>query len=140
MWFLCQDDIKRWPHLHDIDLNVMDCEVGLFIGVNVPKAMEPWDVIPSVDNGPFAVKTLLGWVIKRPLDLSSNDENNNASVNCIDATKLQEQIRNQFNYEFSEKTIDDIHEPSRDDKKFLDLVSKSICFKDGHYENGLRLK
>ena len=23
------DDIKRWPHLHNIDLNVMDCEVGL---------------------------------------------------------------------------------------------------------------
>ena len=136
------DDIKRWPHLHDIDLNVMDCEVGLLIGVNVPKAMEPWDVIPSVDNGPFAVRTLLGWVINGPLDLSSNDENNNAcvSVNRIEATKLEEQIRNQFNYKFSEKTIDDIHEPSRDDKKFLDLVSKSICFKDGHYEIGLPFK
>lgn len=31
------DDIKRWPHLHNIDLNVMDCEVGLLIGVNVTK-------------------------------------------------------------------------------------------------------
>ena len=58
----------------------------------------------------------------------------------IDATKLEEQIRNQFNYDFSEKTIDNIHEPSRDDKKFLDLVSKLICFKNGHSEIGLPFK
>ena len=52
------DAIKRLPHLHDIDLNVMDCELGLLIDVNVPKALDPWDIIPSVDNVPFAVKPL----------------------------------------------------------------------------------
>lgn len=57
------DDIQNWSYLHDIPLNRIDAKVGLLIGVNVPKAMEPWDVVPSVDNGPFAVKTLLGWVI-----------------------------------------------------------------------------
>ena len=57
----------------------MDCEVGLLIGVNVTKEGNgALGCFPSVDNGPFAVKTLLGWVIKGPLDLSSNDENNNA--------------------------------------------------------------
>ncbi|XP_062605642.1 uncharacterized protein LOC134267449 [Saccostrea cucullata] len=95
------EDLKEWPHLHDIDLNVIECDVGLLIGVNAPKALEPWDVVPSAENGPFTVKTLLGWVINGPLEVTPNDNN---------------------------------------DRKFLDLVSKSICFEDGHYQIGLPFK
>jgi len=41
----------------------MTASVGLLIGVDTPKATEPWDVMPSKDGEPFAVKTALGWVI-----------------------------------------------------------------------------
>ena len=118
-------DTKSWQHLHDIDLRVMGCKVELLIGANVSKAMEHWNFISSVDNGHFIVKILLEQVSNQLLDLFLNDENNYACVyvNSTDATKLKEQIRNQFNYNFSEKTIDDIYDPCRDDKKFLDLVS-----------------
>ena len=37
--------------------------VGLLIGANCMKALEPIDVIPSKNNGPYAIKTRLGWCI-----------------------------------------------------------------------------
>jgi len=49
----------------------MTASVGLLIGVGTQKATEPWDVIPSKDGEPFAVKTALGWVINGPIDLPS---------------------------------------------------------------------
>ncbi|TWW62354.1 hypothetical protein D4764_04G0010010 [Takifugu flavidus] len=45
----------------------MQAEVGLLIGANVPKAMEPLQVVNSVDNGPYAVRTILGWTVNGPL-------------------------------------------------------------------------
>lgn len=97
--------------------------------------MEPWDVIPSVDNGPFAVKTLLGWVINGPLEIHATSNNTSVSVNRVDAklmNNLEEQIRNQFNHDFNERTIDDKCEPSKEDRRFLECVSNSIYFEDGN--------
>ena len=49
--------VKKWPHLRQI----ADCihpiiphaKIGLLIGTNCPKAIEPKDVVPSKDGGPF---------------------------------------------------------------------------------------
>ena len=62
------EDIRKWSHLKDIKLDRIDAEVDLLLGINVPKAMEPWDVIPSNNDGPFAMKTIFGWVINGPLE------------------------------------------------------------------------
>lgn len=59
------EDLENYEYLSGVELPRIDSDVGVLIGANAPKAMEPWDVIPSVDNGPFAVKTLLGLVIIR---------------------------------------------------------------------------
>ncbi|XP_056001985.1 uncharacterized protein LOC125664373 [Ostrea edulis] len=136
------EDVKRWPHLHGVELNVIDCDIGLLIGVNVPKALEPWEIIPSASNGPFAVKTLLGWVINGPLEVITNNDNYSTSVSVdrIDVRKLEEQIRDQFNYDFSERTIDDVYEPSKNDRKFLERVSNSIRYENGHHTIGLPFK
>ena len=57
--------------------------MDLLIGVNVPKAMEPWRIINSQRNGPYAVRTRLGWVVNGPLNVSSamEKERTVASVN-----------------------------------------------------------
>jgi hypothetical protein len=122
----------------------IDAEVGLLLGVDVPKALEPWDVIKSVNNGPFAVKTILGWVINGPLEISSSDESAQipikyAACNRVGATavNLEDQLRAQFNYDFSERIIDDKEEHSQDDKLFLERVEQSIRFEDGHNIMGL---
>lgn len=57
----CQEDVNKWHYLKDVTLPVIEAEVGLLIGANVPKAMEPLQVINSQNNGPYAVRTLSGW-------------------------------------------------------------------------------
>lgn len=36
-----EEDIKKWPYLQKLDLACIDAGIGLLIGVDAPKAMEP---------------------------------------------------------------------------------------------------
>lgn len=56
--------------------------------------LEPWEVINSHGSGPYAIRTLLGWVINGPLSGYSDErcENNHttAALNRISMKKLEE--------------------------------------------------
>lgn len=54
-----QKDIQRWPHLKKIQLDEIDADIELLIGVNAPKVTEPWQIIYSEGNGPYLVRTVL---------------------------------------------------------------------------------
>jgi len=56
--------------------------VGLLIGVNCPQALQPKDFIASVDQGPFAIRTALGWCISGPLHQRDSDCNNEM-ISCF---------------------------------------------------------
>ncbi len=56
-------DLEKWSYLSRVHLPTLESEVGLLIGVNAYKAMQPWEIINSQNNGPYAVKTALGWVV-----------------------------------------------------------------------------
>ena len=57
-----QDDLRKWPYLRRVSIsNSKAMEVGLLIGQNVPKALEPWEVVNSQGDGPYAVRTCLGY-------------------------------------------------------------------------------
>lgn len=58
-----QEDVKQWLYLHEVKIPKITAEIGLLIGNNVPKALEPWKAINSQKDGPYAVKTILGWTI-----------------------------------------------------------------------------
>ena len=47
-----------------------DVPVGLLIGSNCPKVLQPLKVIPTSDDGTFAVKHLHGWTIGGSIQLS----------------------------------------------------------------------
>ena len=62
-----QEDGNRWPHLKGIDVPRMEAEIGLLIGSDVPQAMQPKEVRESKNGGPFAMRTVLGWMLSGPL-------------------------------------------------------------------------
>ena len=66
-----QSDIEKWPYLKHVILPVIDAEVELLIGSDVPKALEPQEVERSEDGGPYAIRTLLWWTINGPLNKSN---------------------------------------------------------------------
>jgi hypothetical protein len=66
--------VNKWPYLRPVAGKLMpksNCEVGLLIGYNCSKALLPREVIAPQDNGPFAMKTDLGWGIVGLLDTNT---------------------------------------------------------------------
>lgn len=129
------EDIRKWPYLKDVELTPINASIGLLIGVNAPKVLEPWRVINSRGNGPFAVKTLLGWVINGPLshrvDRDMHDSPS-VQVNRIAIANLEELLIQQYNQDFAEQHYEK-KGMSMEDEQFMSIVSKSAVLKDGLY-------
>ena len=129
-----QEDISRWSYLRDVRLPSINADIGLLIGNNVSKASEPWTVVNSRGDGPYAVRTLLGWSVNGPLKGAGNTAVR-VSVNRIHIdTQIDQQLANYFNQEFSERTIDDEPERSAEDKRFMDMMATNAKYEDGHYQ------
>ena len=134
-----QEDVSQWSYLGSVYLPHVDAPVELMLGNNVPLAMEPWEVIHSQEGGPFATRTLLGWVINGPVRhiAGSPVKANRIQVEDEGVTELIDKL---YNAEFSEKLSDDSKTSSVEDMKWREKVEGSIEFKDGHYEVPLPLK
>lgn len=130
---LTQADLKKWPHLSRIQLKEINADIEILIGMDVPKAMEPWQVINSQGNGPYAVKTILGWVVNDPLNSDMDESGTSVSDNCISVDNLRDLLVRQYNQDFPEKEYEEKREMSREDGRFMDLATSSIVFKYGHY-------
>lgn len=133
---LTHHDLEKWPYLKEIELKSINADIEILIGINVPKAMEPWQIVNSQGNGPYGVKTVLGWVVNGPLhSCSSMDETGLMSVtaNRISVENLKDLLIRQYNYDFPEKDYEEKREMSAEDKMFLNIATTSAELKDGHY-------
>lgn len=85
--------IKSWPHLNKVNLPAVTgiSTIGLLIGANCPKALEPLEVIKSRNNGPFAIRTKLGWCVSGPMYI----ENPSTGISCYRA-KVNQQNKDDF--------------------------------------------
>lgn len=128
--------LKSWPYLAEVYLPEINADVGLLISANNPKTMEPWHVVNSQQNGPFAVKTVLGWMVCGAADNSSV----HYKVNQISLTEIEQLLVQQYNTDFPEKHCDDKAEMSQEDKQFMQSVQKTAKCVDGHYSIGLPFK
>ena len=45
--------VDGWGYLSHIDKPYLEADIGIFIGNNVPRAVEPWGVINSVGDSPY---------------------------------------------------------------------------------------
>ena len=127
-----EEDIRKWTYLNEVDLTPIDAGIGLLIGVNAPKAMEPWKIVNSIGNGPYAVKTVLGWVINGPLG-TGNRNVKTLYVNRLSISNLENMLTQQYNQDFVEQHYGEKDELSQEDQQFLKIVSDSAELKDGHY-------
>ena len=139
-----QKDLERWPYLKKIRLPQIDADIGLLIGANVPKAMEPWEVVSSVGNGPYAIRTKLGWTVNGPLRESCSwmvrGKPKQTMVNRISVTSLENLWLQQFQMDFPETGKHDEVEMSKEDHQFMDMVMESTKLVDGHYAICLSVK
>ena len=70
--------LKKWKHLSCVTDEVIkddqNINVELLIGANCARALEPIKVIPSRNDGPYAMKTILGWCIVGPISYRNQSE------------------------------------------------------------------
>ncbi|XP_043983761.1 uncharacterized protein LOC122837472 [Gambusia affinis] len=129
-----QEDIDKWPYLQSIKLHNIDTDVDLLIGADAPKVMEPWELINSQEEGPYAVWTRVGWVINGPLRSERKKTGcYSFTVNRISVEHLETMLIEQYNHDFNEKTSQEQIEMSRDDIKFMNIMNNSAQLKNGHY-------
>lgn len=134
-----QEDLAKWPYFDGIHIPQIQAEVELLIGTNASKLLEPWEVVNSQGEGPYAIRTLLGWVDNGSLG-SYQNEQHTARVNRISVETLELLLKKQYQHDFNEKMSEDKEEMSREDAKFMEIMEKSVSFKDGHYSVKLPFK
>jgi hypothetical protein len=66
---------------------------GLLIGCDVPEVLEPIEIRRSKDGGPYATKTIFGWVVNGPLGRNSSTEHIANYLQATDAN-LENQLKN----------------------------------------------
>ena len=75
------EKIAHWPYLNEIadylPVCILKIPVGLLIGANMLKALEPHEVVASDGPGPYAKRSVLGWCIVGPIET-----NNSRSSRC----------------------------------------------------------
>lgn len=136
-------DLTRWPYLKHISLQQIETGIELLIGTNVRRAMEPLEVIRSEQNGPYAVRTVLGWTVNGPLTGNGGEANyceQPVTVNRVSIVNLDELWQQQFKMDFPESAVEQQVGLSREDLRFMDMVTKSAKHVNGHYQIALPFK
>ncbi|KAJ8356650.1 hypothetical protein SKAU_G00194440 [Synaphobranchus kaupii] len=140
-----QKVLERWPYLsEEVQLPHIEADVDLLIGTNAHRAMEPWKIIHSQEDRPYAVKTTLGWVVNGPLrkghDHNSSCTDQKVSVNRISVSGVDSMLLQQYNHDFPEHASEEKYEMSREDVQFIKSVSETVEKVDGHYSIGMPLR
>ena len=149
------DNIKQWKYLHRIipEMKIdKDLEVGLLIGANCLRALEPQEVISSQDDGPYAFKTRLGWCIVGPITEGYQDRRFHCNKTAVEDTstgniskhhfEIEKSIIMQlYNADFTESKTrltnginENITEVSTEDIAFLKLMDSKCSRSGDHYE------
>ena len=109
----------------------MDSQVELLIGTDVPEALQPREVIPSIDGGPYATRVDLGWVINGP----TGTKPKYVPSSCFFVKSVQAHPMCVACADFTDAFLTDDQGLSRDDLKFMNIVEDSVTqCGDGHYQ------
>ncbi|XP_068204676.1 uncharacterized protein [Palaemon carinicauda] len=122
-----------------------DLEIGLLIGSNCPKALQPLEVLPAKGQDSYAVLYHHQWTVSGPLHFKYSSEKNSISchhvflqeVERVKECFLPAAVVHMFERDFSEKDVGRVPDEkglSQEDQQFLKEVAKNIQFTNGHYQ------
>ena len=136
--------------------------VGLLIGANYAKALDPIDVILSKRNGPYAIKTRLVWYIVGRVngtqsrqgihcsqigvkqgDTKDVKKHYSQTKTCVGENDVRDMLTMVYNLEFigagpSERKLET--SMSREDHKFMKILQEDTKLKNRHYQVPLSFK
>ena len=82
-----REDIERWEHPSNLHLlGLSECKkVGMLIGQDCPEILMPQEVRAATNHGeaaPFAIRTLLGWILNGPVGSEEASRTACTAVTC----------------------------------------------------------
>ena len=153
--------LKQWRHLESIVGKVSQKEnisVGLLIGANCTKALEPIDIILSKDNAPNAFKSKFGWYTVGPVNGTSRKEicwnwisvryadtnevgkhffQTKTTVKKIDVKEMVTRLYNQWFTERGSPEGKSENGMSVEDEKFMKILEDGTKMVNKHYQQGV---
>ena len=160
--------LKKWDYLERISKELGDNEdisVDLLIGANCLQALEPVEVIPRQNDGPYAIRIALGWCVVGPIKAQCHSvvSCNRIAVIKADSGKMaehhleiekgcedigvKEMLKKMYMTDFSEPCLKDadpvtkgLKEISYEDKRFLKIMQKEISQVGNHQQLPLPLR
>jgi hypothetical protein len=158
------DKIHDWLHLQHISDRLTDYDpglsLGLIIGANCPKILEPQEVIPSVNDGPYASRSILGWRIIGPISGKAGSiacHRIGTRIPIVDATtnmysgrnlaldtdvkenSLTNALEKMYRHDFPEVNSEKMC-LSNEDRQFMSLMEQEVQKRDGHYQLPLPIR
>ncbi len=140
------DSVHRWKNLQNVADYIPECmpnlQIGLLIGLNCPAALEPQEVAPRRETGPYATRLRHSWAIYGPLKIHSS------SPSCVSSSRILVQEVEQCNdiltsdsalrilerdFHTDQPTFPGERGMSVEDERFLDIMQKGTTFCDDHY-------
>ena len=161
------DKLKQWQYLEKISSFLGENDnisVDLLIGANCVEALQPLEVIPSQQDGPYAYSTILGWCVVQPIvdekpdAVSCNQiavlQAENGSIakhfqvqNKCEDIGIKEMLRkiymSEFQYAISEREnsiTGKMSEISNEDRRLLKILHTQTMKVGNHYQRPLPLK
>ena len=130
-------DVSQWSHLEGIEFpELSNKNVAMIIGCDVPEAHWVLDECRGRRKEPYAVKTLLGWMLMGPVEHKGREDFHVNFINREDIS-LQTQVERMFQMEFNETNAKSTAEMSLEDRKALSIMESSAELVDGHYQIAL---
>ena len=125
---------KDFDHLRDLDLPPLNPGgVSLLVGTDFAQLFLDRDFKSGESHQPFAVKTLLGWVL-----LGGKDQSKNLNSNFINTSFDLEQFWNLENYGTLPQTHPNLL--TKDEKRAANILENTCEFSQGKYQVGLLWK
>lgn len=131
-----QESIDQWQYLREVKIPHLDADIELLIGTNAAKLMEPWEVINSRGNGPYAVRTPLGWVVNGLMQEATCQVQGSHSciiANRISIRDVNDLLIRQYHQDFPELAAEERSEMSVEDRQFMSTMERSKELRNGHY-------
>ncbi|KAK3739659.1 hypothetical protein QZH41_014205, partial [Actinostola sp. cb2023] len=136
--------VSKWSHLKDIVIpDVDEKQVLMLVGVNVPEAQVHVEHRIRRAGEPYAVRTLLGWAMLRPVDSTNSCQSSKVNVNYVKyGSELSDQKMSQF-LRLNEDV--DVNKSSKramsvEDQESMKEMESSVRKVDGYYEVGMLWK
>ena len=128
------ESLGEWSHLNEVSDLICDSisgKVGILIGSNCPRLIEPLRVVPSENDGPYAFETRLGWCVVGPLNSDSS------SFLChkvsVKDNGIEVMLRRLYEIDSVPSVPIKGEEVSQDDLKFLEIMNSDVEKINGHF-------